>query len=139
MKKFFEEFRAFALRGNVMDLAVAVIIGAAFQAIIKSLTDDVISPLIGTFAKTDFTNLVWNINGAEVRYGAFITAIINFFIMAFVIFLLVKSINKIQSIGKKKEEAVEEEPTTKTCPFCCNEVDINASRCPHCTSLLTTK
>ncbi len=137
MKKFFAEFKEFISRGNVIDLAVGVIIGGAFQAIIKSLTGDVISPAIGIFAKTDFSNLIWNVNGAEIKYGAFITAIINFLIMAFVIFLLVKTINKIQSIGKKPEPEVVEEPTTKECPFCKSEVNIEATRCPHCTSLLS--
>ena len=134
MKNFIPQFKAFALRGNVMDLAVAVIIGAAFQAIITSLTKDIISPLIGIFASTDFSNLVLVLNGAEIRYGAFITAVINFIIMAFIIFLIVKAINKLQSLGKKKNE----EPAleTKTCPFCRSEIDVQATRCPHCTSEL---
>ena len=135
MKKFFSEFKEFALRGNVMDLAVGVIIGAAFQAIIKSLAGDVISPFIGIFAKTDFSNLVLALNGAEIRYGAFITSIINFLINALVIFLLIKCVNKVQNLSKKKEEVIEE-ATTKTCPFCCSEISIKATRCPHCTSEL---
>ena len=79
----------------------------------------------------DFSDLVAKVNGAEIRYGAFITAIINFLIMAFIIFLMVKGINKVMSLGKKE---VEEEPTTKVCPFCCSEIDIKATKCPHCTS-----
>lgn len=134
MKKFLEEFKTFALRGNVIDLAVGVIIGGAFQAIVKSLTDDLISPLIGIFAKTDFSNLVWNINGAEIKYGAFITAIINFIIMAFIIFLIIKGINWVSNLNKKPE--VPAEPTTKKCPYCCSEIDINAQKCPNCTSKL---
>jgi len=137
MRKFLREFKEFAMRGNVMDLAVGVIIGAAFQAIIKSLTGDVISPLIGTFAKTDFSNLILVINGSEIKYGAFVTAVINFVITAFVIFLLIKAINKLQSLRKSKEEEVPAAPTTKNCPFCCSEIDINATRCPHCTSELS--
>ena len=136
MKKVLKEFKEFAMRGNVMDLAVGVIIGAAFQAIIKSLTGDVISPLIGTFAKTDFSNLILIINGSEIKYGAFVTAVINFVITAFVIFLLIKAINKLQNLRKPKEEEVAPEPTTKACPFCCSEIDIKATRCPHCTSEL---
>lgn len=138
MKKFLNEFKEFALRGNVMDLAVGVIIGAAFQAIVKSLTGDVISPFIGVFAKTDFSNLIFTLNGAEIKYGAFITNVINFLITAFVIFLMVKAINKLQSLKKTKEAAEEivEEATTKACPFCCSEISINATRCPHCTSEL---
>lgn len=131
MKKFFGEFKEFIMRGNVMDLAVGVIIGGAFSAIVKSLTDDIISPILGIFGGMDFSDLVAKVNGAEIRYGAFITAIINFLIMAFIIFLMVKGINKVMSLGKKE---VEEEPTTKVCPFCCSEIDIKATKCPHCTS-----
>ena len=138
MKKFLNEFKEFALRGNVMDLAVGVIIGAAFQSIVKSLTGDVISPFIGVFAKTDFSNLIFTLNGAEIKYGAFITNVINFLITAFVIFLMVKAINKLQSLKKTKEVAEEivEEATTKECPFCCSEISVKATRCPHCTSEL---
>ncbi len=131
MKKFFGEFKEFIMRGNVMDLAVGVIIGGAFSAIVTSLTDDIISPILGIFGGMDFSNLVAKVNGAEIKYGAFITAIINFLIMAFIIFLMVKGINKVMSLGKKK---VEEEPTTKVCPYCCSEIDIKATKCPHCTS-----
>ena len=112
MKKFLEEFKAFALKGNVMDLAVGVIIGGAFQAIVTSLVGDIITPIIGIFASTDFSNLIATINGSEVKYGAFITAIINFIIMAFIIFCIVKALNKLAE-RKKKEEA--NEPTEKTC------------------------
>lgn len=134
MKKFFREFKEFALRGNVMDLAVGVIIGAAFQSIVNSLVGDVVSPLIGLVAKADLSDLSFMINDVEIKYGAFITAIINFIIMAFVIFILVKVINAISHIGKKKEE--EEAPTTKKCIYCLSEIDIAATRCPHCTSIL---
>ena len=133
MKKFLEEFKAFALKGNVMDLAVCVIIGGAFQAIVTSLVGDIITPIIGIFASTDFSNLIATINGSEVKYGAFITAIINFIIMAFIIFCIVKALNKLAE-RKKKEEA--NEPTEKTCPFCQSTISIKATRCPHCTSAL---
>ncbi len=146
MKKFFGEFKEFIMRGNVLDLAVAVIIGAAFQNIVTSLTDNIISPLIGLFAKMnfddlslkiEFPSLVEGVLGTEVeiKYGAFLTAVINFLIMAFIIFLLVKGINKLMNIGKKKEEE-EEAATTKECPYCKSEIAIEATRCPHCTSLL---
>lgn len=131
MKKFFGEFKEFIMRGNVMDLAVGVIIGGAFGAIVTSLTDDIISPLIGLIGDVDFSDMVAKIGNVEVRYGAFITAIINFLIMALIIFLMVKAINKMMTIGKKKEE--EAAPTTKKCPHCCEEVNINATKCPHCT------
>lgn len=137
MKKFFAEFKEFILRGNVLDLSVAVIVGGAFQAIVKSLTDNIISPIIGIFTKMNFDQLVLKIPKTDVviQYGAFITAVINFLIMAFVIFLLVKAINKVMSIGKKKEEVVEA-VTTKKCDYCKSEIDIEATRCPHCTSKL---
>ena len=131
MKKFFGEFKEFIMRGNVMDLAVGVIIGGAFGAIVTSLTDDIISPLIGLIGDVDFSDMVAKVGNVDIRYGAFITAIINFLIMALIIFLMVKAINKLMSIGKKKEE--EAAPTTKKCPHCCEEVNINATKCPHCT------
>lgn len=132
MKKFFSEFKTFIMRGNVLDLAVGVIIGAAFQAIVTSLTSDIISPILGIFGGMNFDQLVFTINGATIGYGKFITAVINFLIMAFIIFLIVKLVNKIMSFGKKPEP--EKEPTTKKCPFCCSEIDIKATKCPHCTS-----
>lgn len=136
MKKngFWSEFRQFIAKGNVMNLAVGVIIGAAFQAITNSLVNDIISPVIGLFASADMSAWSVMIGGAEIRYGAFLTAIINFLIMALVIFLLVKILNRIMAIGKKPEP--EAEPTTKKCPFCCSEIAIEATRCPHCTSEL---
>ena len=133
MKKFLEEFKKFALKGNVVDLAVGVIIGGAFQVIVTSLVGDIISPIIGIFASTDFSNLVFTVNGAEIRYGSFITAIINFVIMAFIIFCLVRGLNKLVS-GKKEEE--KKEPAEKDCPFCQSKISIKATRCPHCTSMI---
>lgn len=148
MKKFFNEFKEFINRGNVLNLAVGVIIGAAFQSIVKSLTDDIISPVIGLIFKADFKDMAYVMKEAvldetgailepelAIRYGAFITAIINFFIMALVVFLIVKCVTKLMDLGKKKEEpAAPAEPTTKTCPFCKSEIAIEATRCPHCTS-----
>lgn len=131
MKKFFSEFKEFIMRGNVLDLAVGVIIGAAFQAIVTSLTSDIISPILGIFGGMNFDQLQFSINGATIMYGKFITAVINFLIMAFIIFIIVKLVNKVMSLGKKpvKEEA----PTTKKCPYCFSEIDIKATKCPHCT------
>ncbi|MDE6312841.1 MAG: large conductance mechanosensitive channel protein MscL [Lachnospiraceae bacterium] len=131
MKKFLKEFKEFALRGNVVDLAVGVIIGGAFQAIVTSLTSDVISPFIGLFASTDFSDLVLTINGVAIKYGSFITAVINFIIMAFIIFLFIKLLNKLTSFDKKEEKPAA--PTTKECPYCFSEIHIKAIRCPHCT------
>lgn len=133
MKKFIDEFRKFISRGNVIDLAVGVIIGAAFQAIVKSLTDDILSPIIGMVAKTDFSDWMLTINGVNIRYGSFVTAVIQFLIMAFVIFMIVKVINIIKDKTMKKEPQA---PKTKKCPYCCSDIDIKATRCPHCTSVI---
>ena len=135
MKKFLQEFKAFAMRGNVLDLAVGVIIGGAFQKIVTSLVGDLISPLLGLFGGMDFTEYFFKIGEVEIKYGAFITAVIDFIIMAFIIFLLVKGINKLMSLGAKKAEEVAE-VTTKQCPYCMSNIAIGASRCPHCTSEL---
>lgn len=135
MKKFFSEFKEFIMKGNVMDLAVAVIIGAAFQSIVTSLVDDLISPLLGLFTQMNFKDLKLEFGGITLMYGSFITAVINFLIMAFVIFLLLKVISKITSFRKKKPEEPQQE-TTKLCPYCKTEINIEASRCPHCTSHL---
>ena len=133
MKKFLDEFKSFALRGNVLDLAVGVIIGGAFQSIVTSLTNDIISPILGIAGSMDFTSFAFSINGSEIRYGAFLTAVINFIIMAFIIFCLVKGINLLTTIGKKEEPAA---PTTKKCPYCLSEIPIEAKKCGHCTSEL---
>ena len=137
MKKFFSEFKEFVMRGNVLDLAVGVIIGAAFQAIVTSLTSDIISPILGIFGGMNFDQLSFTINGATIGYGKFITAIINFLIMAFVIFCFVKFMNSLNEKLVKKPEEAPAAPTTKVCPFCKSEVNIDATRCPHCTSELT--
>ena len=137
-----EEFKKFILRGNVMDMAVGVIVGGAFTAIVTSLNADILTPLLGIFGGTDFSYLTVTLGSGEnapvLTYGNFLTAVINFLITALVIFLLLKGINKltekISSLSKKEEEAAA--PTTKKCPFCMSEIDIQATRCPHCTSML---
>ena len=136
MKKFANEFKTFIQRGNVLDLAVGVIIGGAFQKIVTSLVGDIISPLLGLFSNANFDNHILKIGETEIRYGAFITTVIDFLIMAFVIFLFIKLINRVTEIGKKPEEVKEEEPTTKQCPYCFSEIDIRATKCPHCVSEL---
>ena len=134
MKKFMEEFKKFICRGNVMDMAVGVIIGGAFTAIVTSLVNDVINPLLGIFGGMNFDQLVWNVNGAAIAYGKFITAVINFLIMALIIFVIVRTMNKMSDkFGKKEEPKV---PTTKKCPYCKTDIAIDATRCPHCTSQL---
>ncbi len=131
MKNFFKEFKEFAIKGNVMSLAVGMIIGSAFTALVNSLLDNVISPIIGCFNTGGINGLHITIWKADIYYGAFLTDVVNFLIMAFVVFLMVKAVNKITDIGKKKEEAA---PTTKKCPYCKSEIDIDATKCPHCTS-----
>ena len=134
-KGFIQEFQKFISRGNVMDMAVGMIIGSAFTAIIKSLVDDVISPFLGIFGGMNFDQLVLNVGGASIGYGKFITAVINFLIMAFVIFCMVKAINGFRDRLIHKEEAPAA-PKTKTCPYCKSEIPIDATRCAHCTSQL---
>ena len=152
-----KEFKEFATKGNVVDLAVGVIIGGAFQTIVTSLVNDIIMPIIAIFTGSiDFSDKVLQIGSASIKYGSFITAVVNFLIVAFSIFLMIRYITKlnkkmeamaagkIDSLGKrfkkngKVEEAapVEEEPTTKICPFCLSEINYKATRCPHCTSEL---
>ncbi len=135
MGKFLKEFKEFALKGNVMDLAVGVIIGGAFTAIVTSLINNIISPIIGCFSAGGLTGLHLKIFKADLMYGQFLMDVVNFIIMAFVVFILVKAINGITSIGKKKQE---EAPTTKKCEYCQTEIDIKAVRCPNCTSILDT-
>lgn len=139
-KGFIGEFKTFIMRGNVMDLAVGVIIGAAFQAIINSLVQDMVMPVISLITGgVDFSE--WKImlgegaDAASINYGNFITAVINFLLMAFVIFCFIKFMNNLAE-KIKKEETVEEEaaPTTKVCPYCKSEIPVDATKCAHCTS-----
>lgn len=138
MKKFFKEFKEFVSRGNVMDMAVGIIIGGAFTGIVTSLVEDIINPLLGVFGGTNFDRFCITLAGdATLNYGKFISAIINFLIMALVIFLIVKVMNTAaKKIGPKKEE---EAPKTKKCPFCKTDIHIEAVRCPNCTSQLDEK
>ena len=124
------EFREFAMRGNVMDLAVGVIIGGAFGKIITSLVDDILMPVIGLFTGgIDFSERVIAFGGAEVRWGTFVQNMIDFIIIAFVIFLMVRAMNRL----KRKEPTT---PTTKECPYCFTTIPLKAARCPNCTSEL---
>ena len=125
-----KEFREFAIRGNVMDLAVAVIIGGAFGKIVTSLVNDILMPLIGlVMGGVNFSELSITVGAAVIKWGAFVQSIIDFIIIAFVIFLLVRAINRL-----KREEPVT--PTTKECPHCYTTIPLKASRCPNCTSEL---
>lgn len=134
MKNFLKEFKEFAMRGNVLDMAVGMIIGAAFTAIVTSLVNDILMPFVGCIGNVDFSNLVLKIGNATIKYGSFLMAVVNFIIIAFVIFCMIKAINKAASLAVKPE--AEPEPTTKVCPYCKSEISIEATRCPHCTSKL---
>ena len=146
-----KEFKEFALRGNVMDMAVGIVIGSAFGAIVKSLVNDVIMPPIGLLlGDVDFANLFALLKegapagpyasladaqaagAVTINYGLFINSVVSFIIVAFVIFLLIRNVNRL----KQEKEAPPVEPTTKGCPYCLSEVPIKATRCPHCTSQL---
>jgi len=130
----FKEFKEFVMRGNVLDLAVAVIIGAAFGKIITSLVNDILTPLIGLLlGGINFSGLAWEFRNAVITYGNFIQAIIDFLIVALVIFLIVKAAN---SLIKEEKDVPPEEPTIKDCPYCFTSIPIKASRCPNCTSEL---
>lgn len=145
MKNLISEFKEFINRGNVIDMAVGIIIGAAFTAIVTSLTDDIVNPLIKLITGgngTDVAGLTIPVAGTEhgIDFGAFISAIINFLIVAWIVFLIVKAFNKMKSggakmmkRGKNGEELVEVAPT---CPFCLEEINVGATRCPHCTAEL---
>ncbi len=128
MKKFVDEFKKFALRGNVMDMAVGVLIGGAFSGIVTSLTDNFINPILQFITG----GARYTLNDVAGFASNFLSAVVNFLIMAFILFCLMKGINRLIRLGVKKEEA--EAPTTKTCPFCLSEINIKATRCPHCTS-----
>lgn len=148
-KNWVKEFQEFAMRGSVVDLAVGIIIGAAFTAIVTSLVNDIIMPPVGyLMGGIDFSNLFIDLSGgdfaslaaaqeagaATINYGLFINAVINFLIVAVVVFILIKQMNNLQ-----KRFAAEEappDPTTKDCPFCATEIPVSATRCPHCTSAL---
>ena len=132
MKSFINEFKEFALKGNVMDMAVGIIIGSAFTAIITSLVSDILSPLLGLFVKVNFSELKGTVAGVTFTYGNFIMAIINFLLIALVLFIIVKSLNK--AIDARAKEEPEAAATTKICPYCKSEIPVDATRCPHCTS-----
>lgn len=148
-----KEFKEFALKGNIMDMAIGVIIGGAFQKIVTSLVNDIIMPAISIFTgKVDFSDLVVTVGNSSIKYGSFITTIVDFLIIAFSIFIAIRTINKLNDRakqdldkmsknskffkGKKKKEEPIPEPTTKVCPYCLSEINIKATRCPHCTSEL---
>jgi len=126
-----KEFKEFAMRGNVLDLAVAVIIGGAFGKIIASLVNDVLMPLIGlVLGGINFSELAFTVGEAVVKWGAFVQSILDFVIVAFVIFMIVRAMNRMQ------KPAPVAAPTTKECPYCLSTIPLKATRCPNCTSEL---
>jgi len=144
-----KEFKDFVMRGNVVDLAIAVIIGGAFGKIVTSLVNDVLMPPIGLLlGKVNFSDLFIDLSGqgytslaaaqeagaATINYGVFINTVLDFVVVAFVVFLLVRQVNRLK---KAEEPAAPEAPTTKECPYCCSEIPIKATRCPNCTSQLS--
>lgn len=159
-----KEFKEFATKGNVIDLAIGVIIGGGFQKIVNSLVTDIIMPFISLFTgKIDFNDMMFTIGGTSIKYGSFITNVINFLIIAFTVFLMVRYVNKLNKAFEEKAKVMAEDfnkkiekepklfkkfrknkkvettvpvPTTKICPYCLSEINIKASRCPHCTSIL---
>lgn len=137
-KGFFAEFKTFALKGNVMSMAVGVLIGGAFNGVVSSFTNNIINPILNCFGSVDgeaAAQLVIKAGKLEMPIGLFIADVINFFIMALIVFMLVKGMNALADAGKKKEEvAAPAAPTTKKCPYCKSEIAIDAVKCPHCTS-----
>lgn len=135
MKKFLKEFKTFISRGNVMDMAVGIIIGGAFTSIVTSLVNDIINPILGIFGGMNFDQLSVKLFGeATLYYGKFLTAVVNFLIMALIVFCIVKAMNTAsEKFGHKGEEKA---PDTKECPYCKSKIAIAATRCPHCTSAL---
>lgn len=137
MKKLWNEFKAFAFKGNVIDLAVGMIIGSAFTGIVKSLVDSVLMPLLSLITgKTDYTAMVWKIGETEIPYGQFLQAVFNFAAIAICIFALVKIIARLNSIKKKEEQPAPAKEPPRLCPYCYQEIHLDATRCPHCTSEL---
>lgn len=156
-KGIIKEFKKFILRGNMLDLAVGMIVGASFNSIVSSLVNDIFMPVIGWLVgDTDFSNLYLILSNPEnlekpatlaeakalglatFNYGSFLTAVLHFIIMAVVVFLIVKVMNKIADLGQSltKKNEKKPDPTTKKCPYCQSVIDIKAVRCPHCTSIL---
>lgn len=148
-----KEFKEFATKGNIFDMAIGVIIGGAFQKIVTSLVNDIIMPIIAIFTgKVNFNDLSITVGNSSVKYGSFITTIVDFLIIAFSIFIAIRTFNKLNDKAKenleklsnnskyikknKKNKDLKVEATTKVCPYCLSEINIKATRCPHCTSIL---
>ena len=137
MKKLWNEFKAFAFKGNVVDLAVGMMIGSAFTAIVTALVNSILMPLISLITgKVSFEQMKWVVGQTEIPYGMFLQAIFNFLAVAVCIFFLVKLINRLTALGKKKEAEEAPKESARICPFGFSEIHKDATRCPHCTSEL---
>ena len=137
MKKIWNEFKAFAFKGNVIDLAVGMIIGSSFTAIVNSLVNSVVMPLLSLITqKSNYEDMVWTIGATEIPYGLFLQAVINFVSIAVCLFFIVKMINKLNNLKKKEEKPEAPKEPPRVCPFCKSEIHKEATRCPHCTSEL---
>lgn len=135
MKKLWKEFKAFAFKGNVIDLAVGMIIGSAFTGIVNSLVNSILMPLLSLITgKTDYTAMIWKIGETEIPYGQFLQAIFNFAAIAICVFALVKVIVRINNLKKKEEAPAPAKEPARLCPYCFQEIHKEATRCPHCTS-----
>jgi large conductance mechanosensitive channel len=129
----FREFREFILRGNVIELAVAVVIGAAFTGVVTSFTGDILTPLLGLVGVPDFSGAAFTVGSAEVRYGVFLNALLGFLLVALAVFLFV--VKPMNAIEERRQRSGDQTPTTKTCPECASEIPAAARRCPFCTQL----
>lgn len=133
---FFKEFKDFILRGNVMDMAIGVIIGAAFKSVVDGLVKDILMPfLTGLIGSVDYSDVFFVFKGSKILWGDFVAQVFNFVLMGFIIFVFVKLTSAVHNKFSRKKEQ-EQAPTTKKCPYCKSEIDIEATRCPHCTSVL---
>ena len=135
MKSFMKEFKEFVAKGNVMMIAVGMLIGAAFSSVVTSFTDNILSPVLGLFVGANFDALGCEVFGVTIQYGAFITSVINFLILAVVIFMMIKGMNRLMEAGKHENASAEESPA-RTCKYCMTEIHADATRCPACTSQL---
>lgn len=131
MKKFLKEFKEFALQGDVLSMAIGVIIGAAFKDLVTSFTDNFITPILNCIGGTEFGGKIHLIGDNYITWGAFLSSVINFLIMALILFCIIKGANKLMSLGKKKEEAVS---LTRKCPYCLSDIPKAATKCPCCTA-----
>ncbi len=137
-----KEFKEFATKGNIFDMAIGVIVGGAFQKIVTSLVNDIIMPLVAIFTgRVSFDDLTLTIGNSAIKYGSFITTIVDFLIIAFSIFIAIRTFTKLNNkakelVGTDIDDKEPEEPTTKLCPHCYSEINVKATRCPHCTSSL---